>query len=152
MNNSWDKVLFPLFLSSLSSCTLASYTDDELNRELNNLAIRAIARFRFPRISLQWVSDENGYNSFINTEVSIKEIDVIVSWMKVFWLEYQLSKERNYENLYADKDVKAFSSGNLISSIVKALNEMTLQARKAEEFYYRADNDGNATIGDVNNE
>lgn len=144
--------MFPLFLSSLSSCTLASYTDEELNSELNNFAIRAIARFRFPRVSLMWDTAENGINYFTDEALGIKEIDVLVAWMKVFWLEYQLSKERNYENLYVDKDVKAFSSGNLISSIAKALNEMTLQARKAEEFYYRADNNGNATIGEVNNE
>lgn len=150
MLNSWDKCLFPLFLSSLSSCTLASYTDEELNSELNNFAIRAIARFRFPRVSLQWVTDEENINSFVSNDISYKEFDVIVAWMKVIWLEYQLSKERNYENLYADKDVKTFSSGNLIQSIAKALNEMITTARKIEEFYYRADNSGNALIGDVN--
>lgn len=152
MNNSWDKCLFPVFLSSLSSCTLASYTDEELNSELNNFAIRSIARFRFPRVSLQWESNEQGINYFVDTKVGIKEIDVLVSWMKVFWLEYQLSKERNFENLYVDKDVKAFSSGHLISSIAKALDEMTTYARKTEEFYYRADNSGNALIEEVNSD
>jgi hypothetical protein len=152
MNNSWDTTLFPLFLSSLSSCTLASYTDEELNSELSNFAMRAIARFRFPRVSLKWTTDENNINVFSDENIGIKEFDVIVAWMKVMWLEYQLSKERNYENLYADKDVKAFSSGALISSIAKALLEMTDMARKVEEFYYRADNDGNATIGDLNDE
>ena len=152
MNNSWDKCLFPLFLSSLSSCTLASYTDEELNSELNNFAIRAISRFRFPRVSLEWITGANDINSFVSDQVTYKEVDVIVAWMKVIWLEYQLSKERNYENLYADKDVKAFSSGNLISSITKAFNEMVTMARKVEEFYYRADNQGNALIGDINNE
>ena len=151
-SNSWDKCLFPLFLSSLSSCTLASYSDEELNSELNNFAIRAIARFRFPRVSLKWETQANGVNCFIDSLVDIKEIDVLVSWMKVFWLEYQLSKERNYENLYADKDVKAFSSGNLIASIGKALAEMTAAARKTEEFYYRADNNGNALIEGVNDD
>lgn len=152
MNNSWDTTLFPLFLSSLSSCTLASYTDEELNSELNNFAMRAIARFRFPRVSLKWTTGKDNINVFSDENIGIKEFDVIVAWMKVMWLEYQLSKERNYENLYADKDVKAFSSGALISSIAKALLEMTDMARKVEEFYYRADNDGNATIGDVNDE
>lgn len=150
MNNSWDKCLFPLFLSTLSSCTFASYTDDELNSELNNFAIRAIARFRFPRVSLQWETNSDGINSFISPEVGYREVDVIVAWMKVMWVEYQLSKERNYENLYADKDVKAFSSGNLIQSITKALSEMVTLARKVEEFYYRATNDGTPTIGEIN--
>ena len=144
----WNKLLFPLFLSTLSSCTLASYTDEELEQALNQLAVRAIARFRFPRTKLDYTIDDSGRGSFVN-ELSIAEIEVIVCWMKVLWLELQLSKERNYENLYADKDVKAFSSGNLIASIVKALDTFTAQARKTEEFYYRSNN-GVPTIGDVN--
>ena len=134
MLKSWNNFLFPLFLSTLSSCTLASYTDEELRDELNNFAIRAIARFRFPRIKMEYVFDEEGNGSFVN-DITMNELEVIVCWMKVLWLEYQLSKERNYENLYADKDVKAFSSGNLIASIVKALDTFTTQARKIEEFY-----------------
>jgi hypothetical protein len=67
----------------------------------------------------------------------------------VFSISPTASLESNYENLYADKDVKAFSSGNLIASIVKALDTFTAQARKTEEFYYRSNN-GVPTIGDVN--
>lgn len=148
MLKSWNKFLFPLFLSTLSSCTLASYSDEELRDELNNFAMRAISRFRFPRIKLDYIFSESGDGSFVN-DVTMNELEVIVCWMKVLWLEYQLSKERNYENLYADKDVKAFSSGNLIASIVKALDTFTTQARKIEEFYYRSNN-GVPTIGDVN--
>jgi hypothetical protein len=70
--------------------------------------------------------------------------------MKVYWLEYQLSKERNYENLYADKDVKAFSSGNLITSIEKAYNTFVTAARKDEEDYSRVNAEGRPAIGDVN--
>ena len=144
----WNKFLFPLFLSTLSSCTLASYTDEELEQALNQMAMRAIARFRFPRVNLAYTIDDNGVGSFVN-DLTMSEIEVLVCWMKVIWLELQLSKERNYENLYADKDVKAFSSGNLIASIVKALDTFTAQARKMEEFYYRSNN-GTPTIGDVN--
>ena len=144
----WNKLLFPLFLSTLSSCTLASYTDEELEQALNQMAMRAIARFRFPRVNLAYTIDDNGIGSFVN-DLTMSEIEVLVCWMKVIWLELQLSKERNYENLYADKDVKAFSSGNLIASIVKALDTFTAQARKMEEFYYRSYN-GTPTIGDVN--
>lgn len=145
----WSKFLFPLFLSTLSSCTFASYTDEELEQALIPLAVRAIAIFRFPRISLDYIIDEEtGVGEFVN-DVTMNELEVILSWMKVLWVEYQLSKERNYENLYADKDVKAFSSGNLISSITKALTTFMDAARKKEEFYYRSDR-GVPTIGDVN--
>lgn len=161
-NNYWSSCLYPLFLSSLSSCTLASYTDQELQNELDVLAKRAIARFKFPKVSLTYHYDNSiadmtlpvverstkGYH-FVE-EVGYREIEVILCWMKVYWLEYQLSKERNYENLYADKDVKAFSSGNLISAIEKAYNAMVTNARKAEEDYGRVKVNGKPAIGDVN--
>lgn len=70
--------------------------------------------------------------------------------MKTFWVEYQLSKERNYENLYVDKDVKAFSSGNLISSIEKSYSSVITIARKVEENYYRVGKNGEPAIGDIN--
>lgn len=144
----WNECLFPLFLSTLSSCTFASYEDGDLEQALGQLAARAISIFRFPRVSLEYIANESGEIEFIH-DVTMAEIEVIVSWMKVMWIELQLSKERNYENLYADKDVKAFSSGNLISSITKALESFTSLARKKEEFYYRS-NQGVPTIGEVN--
>ena len=161
-NNYWSYCLYPLFLSSLSSCTFASYTDQELQNELDILVKRAIARFKFPKISLEYAHDNSienielpvverstkGYY-FINN-VGYREIEVILAWMKVYWLEYQLSKERNYENLYADKDVKAFSSGNLISAIEKAYSTMMFTARKVEEDYGRVGANGKPAIGDVN--
>ena len=161
-NNYWSSCLHPLFLSTLHSCTLASFTDQELQNELDVLVKRAIARFKFPKIALDYKYDsdivdmslpiverrQRGYY-FIN-EVGYREIEVILAWMKVYWLEYQLSKERNYENLYADKDVKAFSSGNLINSITKAYDIMLLTARKTEEDYGRIRSNGTPAIGDVN--
>lgn len=162
MNNYWSNCLYPLFLSTLSSCTLAAFTDQELQDELDHLAILAISKFKFPKVDLSFEYDSTIENDslpieqqkakgyyFIN-DVGYKEIRVILSWMKVFWLEYQLSKERNYENLYADKDVKAFSSGNLISSIQKTYESFITFARKDEEDYGRVNSFGKPAIGDVN--
>ena len=50
----WSDWLYPLFLSSLQSCTFASLTDDELQTELDNLIRRAIARFKFPKVKLEY--------------------------------------------------------------------------------------------------
>lgn len=70
--------------------------------------------------------------------------------MKVYWLEFQLSKERNYENVYADKNVTAFSSGNLITSIEKAYTTLRVEARKCEEDYGRINKNGRPALGDIN--
>ena len=161
-NNYWSSSLYPLFLSSVSSCTMASYTDQELQNELDFLAKRAIARFKFPKVSLAYeysneitdvtmpVVERSTKGYYFVNDVGYREYEVIIAWMKVYWLEYQLSKERNYENLYADKDVKAFSSGNLISAIEKAYNTMMQVARKTEEDYGRVGTGGRPAIGDVN--
>jgi hypothetical protein len=60
MNNKkyWSSCIYPLFLSTLGSCTYASFTDEELQAELDNLALRAIAKFKFPKVSLDYVYDE----------------------------------------------------------------------------------------------
>ena len=147
-NNLWQETLYPLFLTTLSSCTLTQYTDAELEHELGNFARRAIARFMFPRISLQYTQDEANNYMFVH-DVTDKELEFIVAYMNVLWLEYQLQKERHYENVYVDKDVKAFSSGSLITAITKALESHNLRARKIEEHYYRSEN-GQSTLEDLN--
>ena len=161
-NNYWSYCLYPLFLSTVSSCTLASITDQELQEELDHLALRAIARFKYPKVKLDYNYDtdivdinmpiiersEKGYY-FVNA-VTQKEINVIIAWMKVYWLEYQLSKERNYENIYTDKDVKSFSPGNALNAITNAYETYTLAARKEEESYYRVTTDGKPAVGKIN--
>lgn len=152
----WSSDLYQLFLSTASSCTYVSLTDRELEHELSNLARRAIARFKFPKVSLNYAYDSTpdangdplGY--YFVEEVPTLELNVILAWMKVYWLEYQLSKERNYENVYADKNVTAFSSGNLIASIEKVYTTMREEARKCEEDYGRINKQGKPAIGDIN--
>ena len=161
-NNYWSYCLYPLFLSTVDSCTLASVPDQELQDELDHLALRAVARFKYPKIPLVYNYDEviedtnmpvverksKGYY-FINA-VTQKEINVVLAWMKVYWLEYQLSKERNYENLYIDKDVTTFSPGGLLNSIKQAYSEYSFAARKEEESYYRVSADGKPAVGLIN--
>ena len=159
-NNYWYSCLYPSFLSTLSSCTLASFTDQEIQGELSNLAIRAIAKFKFPKIELKYEYDteyiddsqeekvEKGY-FFIN-DVTDKEINVLLAWMKVYWLEYQLSQEKNFKNSFYDKDVTAFSSGNLISNIEKTYRVFWEYAIREENDYGRVNTQGKPAVGDIN--
>ena len=90
-NNYWNSCLYPLFLSTINSCTYAEITDQELQDELDNLALRAIAKFKFPKVSLEYdYSDEiiddslpiverQKYGYYFINNVTIKEIRVILS-------------------------------------------------------------------------
>ena len=163
-NNYWSSCLYPLFLSGIKNCTYCQLTDAELQHELDILAKRAIAKFKFPKQDLSFAYDSEvedmslpvversakGYY-FINEEnIKIRELNVLVEWMRVYYLEWQISKEEFYENNYADKDVKAFSNGQLISSIKGALENAISIARKTEEDYSRINEKGRPSIGDVN--
>lgn len=156
VNKYWAESFYPLFLSSVSSCTYSKMADLDLQNEIDTLALRAVAKFKFPKCSLAYEYDETvdggvekGYY-FTGEDVTHKELLVILQWMKAYWLEYQLGKEKHYENEYVDKDVKAFSGGSLVSSIERAYKLALTFARKTEEDYYRVNRDGRPAIGDIN--
>lgn len=147
--NYWSSELYPLFLDSVSSCTYANCTDEDLQGQLDNLTLKAIARFKFPKISLKYAKDDNGY--YWSEEVpTMREYLVLLGYMKMYWVEYQLSRERIYKNSYVDKNVTAWSPAALISSIEKAYTALRADARKVEEDYSRINKDGKPAIGDIN--
>ena len=47
----WDDVLFPPFIATIRGEIYGVITQDELDEEYFNLARRAIAAFKFPKIS-----------------------------------------------------------------------------------------------------
>lgn len=158
-NKYWAESFYPLFLAGINSCTYSSLADIDLQDNLDDLGRKAVARFKFPKVSLDFaydITEENGvpkgYYFMAGDQVTDKELLVIAEWMRVFWLEYQLGKEQHYETSYADKDVKAFSGSSIISSIERALSGAISFARKTEEDYYRVNKDGKPALGDVNAE
>ena len=158
-NKYWAESFYPLFLAAVNSCTYSSLADIDLQDNLDELARKAVARFKFPKVNLDFRYDTaekngvpNGYYFINGEEVTDKELLVIVEWMRVFWLEYQLGKERHYEATYVDKDVKAYSGSQIISSIERALSGAISFARKTEEDYYRVNKQGKPALGDVNAE
>lgn len=160
MSKLWKDCLFPIFLSTISSCTFASFEEEELESELNYFAIRAINSFRFPKVSLSYSYTEEEAtieeSTFVfkryqfDNNVGDKELHIIVNWMIVYWRESQLSKERNYENIYFDKDIKGFSAASLLSNIEKAYNTALNFAMEEEKRYYSVNAVGMPTIGDIN--
>lgn len=69
-----------------------------------------------------FVIDAGSKGYYFLNDITDREINVLVSYMVAFFIEWQLDNENNYKNLYADKNVTTYSSGNLISSIEKAFS------------------------------
>ena len=168
----WDNVLYPSFIASIRGEYYGLITQDEMDEECFNLARRAIAAFKFPKISteyvtfyairtndgtLQEVSEqdarlydnavEHGY--FIN-DLTYAEIEVLIAWMKVYWAEEQISNADNFEEMYTDANIKTYSRANAVDKNMKLMREYRDYARDLENRYSRVNNSGKASLGDVN--
>lgn len=110
LENDWIKVLYKPFLQSIHGEYLKTMSSFELSEDLFYIAQRAIAAFRFPKVSLDYTphyvlytdnallqeqdqiidADEDTVNpnlvhsaEFTNT-IDFTTIQVILAWMKVY--------------------------------------------------------------------
>lgn len=142
---------YPQALNMLKSNTLAAMSDAQLETFLNDLAVRAVADFRFPKIPLTYTSaDVNGVVEYtFDEDITQREINVLLALMKRLWIELQLDDEGMFEVLYYDRDVKTFSKGNLINALEKRFESAKRDAKTAQRNYGRVNSDGDPGIGDV---
>lgn len=168
----WDEVLYKPRAATIRGSYYGVITQDELDDELFNIAKRAINTFKFPRVKLDYkvfyaVRDENDDNVlnevpadtedaiphgyFIN-QVTDKEIEVILAWRKVYWIERFLSNSDDFENSYTDSTIKTFSRANLVQQNLSRYNQFLAQAHEIETRYSRVSATGAASLGDINND
>ena len=163
----WDKILYPSFRAAIRGEYYGMITQDDLDEECYYLACRAIATFKFPKVSLDYETfyaeklddeliestEEEGipHGRFINN-VGFNEIEVILAWMKVYWIENMLSNSDNFSDLYTDANIKTFSRANLIDKNTNVLKDARIAAHNAESRYSRVSSTRQPKIGDINNE
>lgn len=165
----WDDVLFPPFIATIRGEIYGVITQDELDEECFNLARRAIAAFKFPKISTDYETfyaireedtlvevDENtegaiSHGYFVN-DLGYKELEVLIAWMKVYWVEQLLSNADNFEDIYTDSNIKTYSRANAVDKNTKLMDQYRTYARDLETRYSRVNASRGASIGDINNE
>lgn len=134
------------------------------------MAVRAIAAFKFPRISTDYTTfyavrdPETGDlievdpqdnqeaipHAVFNTDLTIAEIEVLLAWMKFYWCEKQISNADNFENMYTDVNIKTFSRANALAQHLKMLEIYRQNARDLENRYSRTSELRKPTVGDIN--
>lgn len=139
-------------LNTLKSSTIAAMEDYDIELMLNDMIIRAVANFRYPKVNLTY-HEVVDYNDTVEYEfentLTQREINVILALVKVAWLEQQLDNENNFETVYYDKDVRVHSRGNLIKSIQERHDAAKLEAKTAQYNYYRVAEDGAPAVRDI---
>lgn len=144
------ETLYNLFLSSISSYTFAQLTNEEVQAELFNFTMRAIAKFKFPKVPLTYSLNQEDYQYYFDNEIGPKEFEVLLSHMKVAWIEFQISKEERLTNQYYDSNVRTFSMGNIIAQLNRMYENFYSAAKQAEYNYSRVSTTGKPRIGDIN--
>lgn len=166
----WDDVLYPSFRATIRGEIYGIVTQDDVDEECYELAVRAIAAFKFPRITTEYKTfyairdndnilievneDDPDFDSavkhgyFVN-ELTTEELEIIIAWMKVYWCENQISNADNFEDIYTDANIKTYSRANAVDKNLKLMAEFRDYARDLENRYSRK-KAWKPTIGDIN--
>jgi len=144
------KSLYPQILDSLKSDTLAEMTDHDIQLYLDNLIKRAVGSFLFPRIDLSYelaiVGDPDDL-TFVN-DITQQEINVLLTFIKRFWLEQQLDDESKMEQRYFDSAIRTHSQANMVMAIRQRYQDALKECEIAQNNYSRSVAN-KSTIGDI---
>lgn len=144
------EILYDQFLSTISSYTLSQMDDEDIKAELFNLAINAISRFKFPKMSLKYSFNETEYMYYFDENVTQAELTVLLAYMKVAWVEFQISKEQKFDSFYYDNNVRTFSMGNILAQLNRMYENFLADAKDKEYNYGRVNTGGRSRLGDIN--
>ena len=143
-------ILYDQFLSSLSSESWATLSDEEIKEELFNLTVKAIGSFRFPRVPLTYRWNEDEQKHYFDNEITQREINVLLALMKVAWIDYQISREERFQNQYYDASVRTFSQANLLAQLNRMSENYRKEAKDSQYDYSRVNERGRPKLGDFN--
>ena len=122
-------VVYTAFLSKILDDEWDTWTEAEVEEDLFTLLQAAIARFKFPRISLEYTSE--GFTDTLTND----EVQILASYMKCEWLNRNILTWENVKPLYEERD---FSQANLLDKFNNMLAAEQAQAAKLEASYYRS--------------
>jgi hypothetical protein len=146
------KSLYPQILDSLKSNTLAEMTDHDIQLYFDNLIRRAVGDFLFPRIDLSYglVSQSDPDDLAFVNDITQKEINVLLTLIKRFWLEQQIDDEEKMEQRYFDASIKTHSQANMLVSLRQRYVDAIKECEVAQHNYSRSVNN-KPTVGDIYN-
>jgi hypothetical protein len=125
------KKVYDAFLSKILDDEWEEWTYEDAEQDWLSLLEGAIARFKFPRVSLEHTGEN------FNEDLSNDEIQILASYMKCEWLNRTILTWENVKPLYDERD---FSQANLIDKFNAMLAAEQKHALQLESIYYRSVN------------
>lgn len=124
-------VVYAAFMSKMLDDEWEDWDEWEIEEDYLTLLQGAIARFKFPRVSLEYTDE--GFVEDLNND----EVQILATYMKCEWLNRTILSWENVKPLYDERD---FSQANLIDKFCTMLENEDARARRLEGYYYRSIN------------
>lgn len=125
--------VYDAFLAKMLDDEWGYWEEEDMQEDWRAILISAIPWFKFPRVSLDLVSD-NGTEKF-EADLSNEEIQILATYMKCEWLNRTILTWENVKPLYEERD---FSQANLLDKFRQMLELEKKNAAKLEAIYYRS--------------
>jgi hypothetical protein len=123
--------VYEAFLSKILDDEWENWDEEDIKQDLFSLLQIAIARFKFPRVSLDCTAE--GFTEDLTND----EVQILATYMKCEWLNRNILTWENVKPLYSERD---FSQANLIDKFNKMLTAEQSRAKVLEANYYRSVN------------
>lgn len=126
--------VYDAFLVKMLEDEWENWTEEEAVMDWYALLLSALPRFKFPRVDLTIVENEEKKKCF-DGKLSNEEIQILATYMKCEWLNRSILTWENVKPLYEERD---FSQANLLDKLNATLEAEKNNAKELESLYYRS--------------
>ena len=129
------QVVYDAFLGKMLEDEWMNWDLEDIEADWRVLLNAALPWFKFPRVSLDIVVDEEDDEEKFEADLSNEEIQIIDTYMKCEWLNRTILTWENVKPLYEERD---FSQANLLDKFNEMLAAEKKNAARLEAVYYRS--------------
>ena len=129
------QVVYDAFLGKMLEDEWMNWDLEDIEADWRVLLNAALPWFKFPRVSLNIVVDEEDDEEKFEADLSNEEIQIIATYMKCEWLNRTILTWENVKPLYEERD---FSQANLLDKFNEMLAAEKKNAARLEAVYYRS--------------
>ena len=130
------QVVYDAFLAKMLDDEWGAWEEeDDMKEDWHAILQGALPWFKFPRVSLDIVEDQETGTQKFEADLSNEEIQILATYMKCEWLNRTILTWENVKPLYEERD---FSQANLIDKFNQMLAQEKKNAARLEAVYYRS--------------
>ena len=129
------QVVYDAFLGKMLEDEWVNWDLEDIEADWRVLLNGALPWFKFPRVSLDIITDDEDGEEKFEADLNNEEIQIIATYMKCEWLNRTILTWENVKPLYEERD---FSQANLLDKFNEMLAAEKKNAARLEAVYYRS--------------